>query len=135
MPYLRPNSTDQRSTPIGSNILVVSVQVNDARLERARKIAGAKLLRASVAYSSHHPAGTPLCRKADLPSWAAPRLLALIGNRAAPRTFNGRLVVDTVWRPSSTSLELSKSPTLLVKSISLALRSTSRPCGAVLTAD
>src|SRR5262245_25561199 len=134
MPYLRPNSTDQRSTPIGSNILVVSVQVNEARLVLARKMAGAKLLRASVAYSSHHPVGTPLCRKVDFPSCAAARLLAFTGNRAAPRTLSGRPVVDTLWRASSTSLGLPNVPAPLVKSTSLALRSLMRPFGAVLTA-
>src|SRR5215510_2504363 len=133
MPYLSPNSTDQRSTPIGSSILVASVQVNEPRLDRARKMAGAKLLFASVAYSFHHPAGTLSCRKADFPSCTAARLLALTGKRAAPSTFSGRQVVETESRASSTSFALPRSPTVLVKSISLVWRSTSEPLGAALT--
>src|SRR6185295_10111703 len=103
MPYLRASSTDQRSAPIGSNQRVSSVQVNEARLDLARKIAGVKCDFASTLCSRHQPSGTSWCRKTDFPSSMVSQSKDLTGNRIAPRTFSGRREVETVCKALSTS--------------------------------
>src|SRR5215510_14379155 len=116
MPYLSANSIDQRSAPIGSNHRVSSVQVNEARLVLARKIAGVKRDLARTLYSRHHPSGTPLWRKIDFPSSTVSQSGALRGRRIAPITFNGSVTVETRCKALSTSSALLNSPSVRANS-------------------
>src|SRR5262245_4301452 len=134
MPYLRASSTDQRSAPIGSSQRVSSVQVKEAKLDRARKMAGVKCDFARALCSRHQPSGTSGCRKTDLPSSMASQSSALTGNRIAPRTLRGRLEVDTICKALSTSSVLVKSPAPWANSANRPCRSPEGLTRALLSA-
>src|SRR5262245_14345056 len=134
MPYLRASSIDQRSVPIGSNQRVSSVQVNEARLDLARKIAGAKWVFASTLCSCHQPSGTSWCRKTDFPSSMVSQSRDLTGKRIAPRTFSGRLEVETVCKALSTSSALLSSPAPCANSANRVCRSSEDLARALLIA-
>ena len=94
---------------MGSNSLLTSVQVYDARLDLATKRLERNFPRAKASYSSHHPLGISSCRKTDFPGRIELQSVSLIGNLAAARTYNGRLLLVIACNLSSTSFDVANS--------------------------